>query len=132
WMARDEGVLGSTLEINFSRDGNGRLPGDADEKLYTMHKYQNGETEMNLIFRDHAISDLVGFVYSGMAAQDAANHLLHNIIANTQPTVQRGRDAVVPVILDGANAWEYYLRSGRECLRRFYDALQRPPGIEAV
>src|SRR5207237_1869002 len=59
WMATDEGVLGRTLGINFSRDGNGRLPGHADEKLYTIHKYQNGETEMNLIFRDHAIPDLV-------------------------------------------------------------------------
>ena len=132
WLATDEGVLGRTVGINFSRDGNGRLPGHADEKLYTIHKYQNGETEMNLLFRDHAISDLVGFVYSGMAAQDAANHLLHNIIANAQPIVQRGRDAVVPVILDGENAWEYYPRSGREFLRRFYDALQRTPGVEAV
>src|SRR2546427_5551806 len=132
WLATDEGVLGRTVGINFSRDGNGRLPGHADEKLYTIHKYQNGETEMNLLFRDHAISDLVGFVYSGMAAQDAANHLLHNIIANAQPIVQRGRDAVVPVILDGENAWEYYPRSGREFLRRVYDALQSTPGMEAV
>jgi len=132
WMATDEGVLGRTLGINFSRDGNGRLPGHADEKLYTIHKYQNGETEMNLIFRDHAISDLVGFVYSGMPPQDAANHLLHNIIANAQPILQRGRDAVVPLILDGENAWEYYPCSGREFLRRFYDALRRTPGVEAV
>jgi len=43
-----------------------------------------------------------------------------------------GRDAVVSVILDGENAWEYYPKSGREFLRRFYDALQREPGLEAV
>src|SRR5207302_8577226 len=41
-------------------------------------------------------------------------------------------DAVVPVILDGENAWEYYPKSGREFLRRFYDALQGEPGMEAV
>ena len=35
-------------------------------------------------------------------------------------------------LLDGENAWEYYPRSGREFLRRFYDALQNDPGIEAV
>ena len=32
---------------------------------------------MNLLFRDHTLSDLIGFVYSGMPAHDAANHLLH-------------------------------------------------------
>ena len=36
------------------------------------------------------------------------------------------------VILDGENAWEYYPKSGREFLRRFYDALQRESGLEAV
>ena len=39
---------------------------------------------------------------------------------------------MVPIILDGENAWEYYPRSGREFLRRFYDALQNDPGMEAV
>ena len=39
---------------------------------------------------------------------------------------------MVPIILDGDNAWEYYPHSGREFLRRFYDALSNDPGIEAV
>jgi hypothetical protein len=38
----------------------------------------------------------------------------------------------VPVILDGENAWEYYPESGREFLRRFYDALGNTAGVEAV
>ena len=36
------------------------------------------------------------------------------------------------IILDGENAWEYYPQSGREFLRRFYDALQNESGMEAV
>jgi len=39
---------------------------------------------------------------------------------------------VVSIILDGENAWEYYPKSGREFLRRFYDALQHEPLLEAV
>ncbi len=39
---------------------------------------------------------------------------------------------MVPIFLDGENAWEYYPKSGREFLRRFYDALQQEPGMEAV
>ncbi len=102
------------------------------EKLYTVHRFQNEQTEMNLIFRDHTISDLIGFVYSGMPPQEAANHLMHNIKQSAQPVLDAGHDAVVPIILDGENAWEYYPQSGREFLRRFYDALQREPGVEAT
>src|SRR5437870_11958606 len=64
--------------------------------------------------------------------QDAANHLMSNIKQGAQPVLDRGQDAVVSIILDGENAWEYYPRSGRELLRRFYDALQRDPVVEAV
>ena len=31
-----------------------------------------------------------------------------------------GRDALVPIILDGENAWEYYDRNGRPFLRELY------------
>jgi len=132
WMATDEGVLGRSTGLFFARDGSGRLPGQLAEKLYNIHRYENGATTMHLVFRDHTISDLIGFVYSGMPPAEAAQHLLNNIKQAAQPVLARGRDAVVSIILDGENAWEYYPKSGREFLRRFYDALQREPGLEAV
>ena len=132
WMATDEEVLGRTLGISFSRDGAGRLSPDAAARLYTMYRYESGPTAMHLIFRDHTISDLIGFVYSGMPPQDAANHLVSSIQQAAQPVLDSGRDALVSIILDGENAWEYYPRSGREFLRRFYDRLEEDQGIEAV
>jgi alpha-amylase/alpha-mannosidase (GH57 family) len=123
WMASDEGVLGRTLGIN---------PRESAERLYTIHRFENAHTQMHLVFRDHTISDLVGFVYSGMAPLDAAAHLMHNIKQAAQPVLEQGRDAIIPIILDGENAWEYYPRSGREFLRCFYDRLQNEPGLEAV
>jgi alpha-amylase/alpha-mannosidase (GH57 family) len=132
WMATDEGVLGRSLGVSFARDGNGRLPPDLAEKLYTIHRFENAQTEMHLLFRDHTISDLIGFVYSGMAPEEAARHLIDNIKEAAKPLLDKGRDAIVPIILDGENAWEYYPKSGREFLRRFYAALQNEPGIEAV
>jgi alpha-amylase/alpha-mannosidase (GH57 family) len=132
WMATDEGVLGRSSGLFFARDGNGRLPEHLAEKLYTIHRYENGSAAMNLVFRDHTISDLIGFVYSGMHPADAARHLIGNIREAAKPVLARGRDAVVSIILDGENAWEYYPKSGREFLRRFYDGLQREPGVEAV
>jgi alpha-amylase/alpha-mannosidase (GH57 family) len=132
WMATDEGVLGRSTGVFFARDGNGRLPAHLAERLYNIHRYENGQTAMHMVFRDHTISDLIGFVYSGMDPGDAAGHLLHNIKEVAKPVLAQGRDAVVSVILDGENAWEYYPKSGREFLRRFYDALQREAGLEPV
>jgi hypothetical protein len=132
WMATDEGVLGRSTGVFFQRDGNGRLPTHLAERLYNIHRYEKGETAMHMVFRDHTISDLIGFVYSGMNPDEAAGHLLHNIKEAARPVLAQGRDAVVSVILDGENAWEYYPKSGREFLRRFYDALQREAGLEAL
>jgi alpha-amylase/alpha-mannosidase (GH57 family) len=132
WMATDEGILGRSTGLFFARDGDGRLAGNLAEKLYTIYRYENGPASMHMVFRDHTISDLIGFVYSGMPAHDAAQHLLRNIQRAAQQILDRGQDAVLSIILDGENAWEYYPASGREFLRRFYDKLQTTPGIEAV
>jgi len=132
WMATDEGVLGRSTGLFFARDGSGRLPSHLAEQLYNIHRYELGPTTMHMVFRDHTISDLIGFVYSGMPPADAARHLINNIKDAARSLLEKGRDAVVSIILDGENAWEYYPKSGREFLRRFYDGLQHDPGIEAV
>jgi alpha-amylase/alpha-mannosidase (GH57 family) len=131
WMATDEGVLGRTIGYFFNRDGDGRLAADGADKLYTLYRYQKAPVAMHMLFRDHTLSDLIGFVYSGMPAADAANHLIHRIKDCAQAVSDKGRDIMVPIILDGENAWEYYPQSGREFLRRVYDGIQRDPGMEA-
>jgi alpha-amylase/alpha-mannosidase (GH57 family) len=134
WMATDEGVLGRSLGTNFSRDGYGHLNSDLAHRLYTIYRYENAvaDTRMNMLFRDHTLSDLIGFVYSGMPPQDAANNLIHKIKESAQPVIANGQDA------DGSHhsGWGECLgilpAVGREFLRRFYDALQKDPGMEAV
>jgi alpha-amylase/alpha-mannosidase (GH57 family) len=132
WMATDEGVLGRSLDFNFTRHNGDHLTADGAERLYNIYRYEEDETRMHMVFRDHRLSDLIGFVYSGMPAQDAANHLIRNIKDSAQPLLDQGKNAVVSIILDGENAWEYYPQSGREFLRRFYDALQHDDQIEPV
>ena len=73
-----------------------------------------------MIFRDHFLSDQVGFVYSRMGAEEAASHFLDRIRENTRPMLERGADVLVPIILDGENAWEYYDHNGRPFLRELY------------
>jgi alpha-amylase/alpha-mannosidase (GH57 family) len=121
WMATDNGVLGATL---------GRLAGVSE----TCRPYlwrQDGR-EMKMIFRDHFLSDLIGFVYSRMDASAAAHHFLDRIRENARLVHREGRDALIPVVLDGENAWEYYERSGRPFLKTLYQLISHDPGISAV
>jgi alpha-amylase/alpha-mannosidase (GH57 family) len=132
WMATDEGVLARSIGASFVRDGQGVLPERAAEQLYSVYRYERGRAPMNLLFRDHVLSDLIGFVYSGVEAKEAAQHLAGRIKASAGSLVNRGLQPVVPIILDGENAWEFYPKSGREFLRRFYSILQTDPAFEAL
>ncbi|HEX4603815.1 MAG TPA: glycoside hydrolase family 57 protein, partial [Candidatus Angelobacter sp.] len=132
WVATDEGVLGRSLGTIFQRDSGGRLVGSGAEQLYQIFHWEQGAAEMSVLFRDHSLSDLIGFVYSGVPPKEAAEDFLRRIRQAAEPVLQKGRTAVVPIILDGENAWEFYPRSGREFLRRLYDGIQRDPQIAAL
>jgi alpha-amylase/alpha-mannosidase (GH57 family) len=132
WMASDEGVLGRSLGTTFQRDSNGRLEAGGAEQLYQIFRWQQGAAEMNVVFRDHSLSDLIGFVYSGIPAREAAEDFLRRVKQAAEPVLKQGRTAIVPVILDGENAWEFYPQSGREFLRRLYDGIQKDGLIEAL
>ncbi len=131
WMASDEEVLGRTQGRRFTRDGT-RLLEDGAERLYKVYRYEKDGARMHLLFRDHALSDLIGFVYAGMAPQAAAEEFLRRIKESAAPVINSGRDAVVSIILDGENAWEYYPASGREFLRRVYGGIAADPSLEAA
>jgi alpha-amylase/alpha-mannosidase (GH57 family) len=133
WFASDEGVLGRTLGVVFGRDASG-IPAQA-EKLYTPWRVQLGERQMVGIFRDRYLSDLVGFVYSRMTAQSAAEDLHRRIRAVGErllPEATGRRPMTVSLILDGENAWEYFPGNGREFLRLFYRRIQDDPDIRPL
>jgi alpha-amylase/alpha-mannosidase (GH57 family) len=132
WMATDEGVLGRSLDHQMIRDNEGYLDRSSAEKLYNIYRLERDGLSMNMVFRDHRISDLLGFVYAGMSASDAARHLVDNVKRAAAPVLESGRDAVLSIILDGENAWESYEHNGRDFLRNFYDHLQRDPQIEPI
>jgi hypothetical protein len=132
WMASDEGVLCRSLNAPLHRDNAGVLDSDSAGKLYRIYRWNQGEAVMNLLFRDHSLSDLIGFVYSGVPAKEAAEDFIRRIKTAAAPLLQQGSDAVVPIILDGENAWEYYPKSGREFLRRLYSAIQNDSIFETL
>jgi alpha-amylase/alpha-mannosidase (GH57 family) len=132
WMATDEGVLCRSLGSIFQRDDSGKLEPDSAARLYQIFRWQQGAAEMSMVFRDHSLSDLIGFVYSGVPAKEAAADFIGRVKQAAEPVLAKGKTAVVPIILDGENAWEFYPQSGREFLRRLYDGIQKDSSIEAL
>jgi alpha-amylase/alpha-mannosidase (GH57 family) len=121
WAATDNGVLHRTLR-------RAAMP----ETTYLPYQWSQRDRQIRMIFRDHVLSDLIGFVYSGMAAADAAQDFLHRIHENCRGLLDGGRDALVPIILDGENAWEYYDRNGRPFFRELYGRIQADSCLEAI
>jgi alpha-amylase/alpha-mannosidase (GH57 family) len=121
WAASDNGVLARSL---------GKAAGI--DETYQGYLWNNGGKqeqgrEMRLVFRDRYLSDLIGFEYSRMGAEDAANHFLARIRENTNE-----RDVLVPIVLDGENAWEWYEANGRPFLRALYQRISDDPHLEAT
>ena len=129
WFGTDEGVLGRTLNVGFFRDSSG-IPANA-EKLYQPWRVQMAGAGITGLFRDHHLSDLVGFVYSRMDSKAAAADL-HGRLRHIGETVKGLNPLTVCLFLDGENAWEYYPGNGREFLREFYRRISEDQDFRAL
>jgi alpha-amylase/alpha-mannosidase (GH57 family) len=129
WAATDEGVLGRTLGIGFGRDADG-VPDNA-RQLYSPWKMRVQGRDIVCFFRDHYLSDLVGFVYTRMDPVQAAENLYRRL-RTIGERIQSPNPLTVSLILDGENAWEYYPQNGRGFLREFYRRIERDPDIRAL
>lgn len=116
WIATDEEILARSIDVSFRRDENG-VP-NRPELLYKPWKF--GDTA--ILFRDHALSDRIGFVYNRWDQKDAARDFIQklNHIRNSLPAFD---EFVIPIILDGENAWESYANDGTEFLEELYSGL---------
>jgi len=120
WIASDEEILSQSTNRWIARDAHGHLNHPA--MLYRPWRVENGESTLQMIFRDHALSDLIGFHYQRSRPHDAARDLIGKLkaIGRAVESHNAGRPALVPIILDGENCWEYYPDGGVEFLRRLY------------
>ncbi len=81
-----------------------------------------------LFFRDERLSDLIGFEYAKWHGRDAAQDFMAEIDAISQ----HEPDALIPVFLDGENAWEYYPYNAWYFFTDLYEALEQAPNIRTV
>lgn len=126
WVASDEGVLAASLKENYH-----------STYKYFPHEINTKNGYLTMFFRDHNLSDKIGFLYSNWNSVDAANNFREALIAIRNEIIRTHSDdaldsAVVPIILDGENCWEFYYENGIYFLRDFFNMLNSCDVIETV
>jgi alpha-amylase/alpha-mannosidase (GH57 family) len=129
WIATDEEILGCSTHGLVGRDSRGyvRHP----ERLYRAWKVREGDAELAIVFRDHSMSDQVGFHYQRSPGPVAAADFLGKVLAIGE-ACRHDPATLIPVVLDGENCWEYYPDGGVSFLRSVYHAAVRDPRIRPV
>ncbi|MGB5900870.1 MAG: glycoside hydrolase, partial [Geitlerinemataceae cyanobacterium] len=138
WLCSDEAVLGWTLRHFFHRDGAGNVL--EPELLYRPYRLETPHGDLAIVFRDHRLSDLIGFTYGAMqpkkAAADLVGHLeaISRSLKYRQGTGSTTLDApwLVTIALDGENCWEFYQEDGKPFLEALYGTLSDREDIKLV
>lgn len=116
WIATDEGILSRSINVSFKRDENG-IPNQS-HLLYKPWTMGN----IKIFFRDHFLSDRIAFVYNRWDPKKAVEDFIGRIkqIAGILSPVEK---FILPVILDGENAWEYFDNDGTDFIHLLYKKL---------
>ena len=132
WIGTDEEILSCSTDGWVSRDSNGYLRNP--EMLYRPWRVEEQGKTLQMIFRDHAMSDQIGFHYHRYAPQHAVDDFVGKLeaIGNATGGNAGHRPTLVSIILDGENCWEYYPNAGVDFLRGVYRRVVQHPNIRPV
>jgi len=129
WIATDEEILGCSLNGKVGRDSRGHVR--HPELLYRPWRVSEAGHDLSIIFRDHSMSDQVGFHYQRSPGPVAAADFLGKL-HGIGDACRQNPATLVPVILDGENCWEYYPDGGVSFLRSLYQNAARDQRVKPV
>lgn len=126
WTASDEAVLSATL-------GDLATPTSA---LFP-RRVVTPSGSIAVLFRDHDLSDAIGFTYASWAPERAAADFARRLDERRHLIVAAHGEAaldhaVVPVMLDGENCWEFYPDNGQDFLQALLRTLSDTERFTAV
>lgn len=117
--------------FQWTASSHGVLKHSAGTQATTTQPWQAPEGtpgDLTLFFRNEPLSDLIGFEYAKWHGRDAAQHFMTELKA----IHIRDHDALIPVFLDGENAWEYYPYNAWYFFSDLYGTLEKHPAIRTV
>lgn len=121
WAASGQQVLSNSL---MSLGEVTHLP---PNWVHSAYRLQEGR--LNMFFRDDGLSDLIGFTYGDWHADDAVGDLINHLV-NIAEACKHNPQAVVSIIMDGENAWEYYPNNGSYFLNAMYKRIAEHPRLQ--
>jgi len=131
WTISDEGILASSLDVEFVRDFKGYL--EDPYFLMKSYEYKTKSSNINLIFRDSVIPNLISFEYANHEPKVAASDL-YDRIKVIQNKLQSSPDSnhLLTIAMDGENCWENYLEDGAAFLNKLYSYIEQDDSLETV
>lgn len=126
WTASDEAVLTATL-------GDHATPTSA---LFP-RRVITPSGSIAVLFRDHDLSDAIGFTYATWDPERAVHDFVRRLEERRHLIVSTHGEAaldhaVVPVMLDGENCWEFYPNNGQDFLQALLRTLSDTTRFTAV
>lgn len=126
WAATGDSVLHNSLR----HADNKVVSDDITARKVSLHRaYNFADSNVNLFFRDDGLSDLIGFKYAPWHSDDAVGDFIHHL-ENIASACDQPKDAVISVIMDGENAWEYYPENAYYFLEQLYRRIGEHPQLE--
>jgi alpha-amylase/alpha-mannosidase (GH57 family) len=96
------------------------------EELFCGWRIESGGASVNALFREKPLSDFIGFSAARNTPESGAGHLLHHLGEIARVT---DSGSVVPLILDGENAWETFADGGEAFLECLYRGVAERAGV---
>lgn len=127
WIATDEAILHKSLQLSTSCEA-GRF---CTTTLYQPYQVLRKSNRTDIFFRDHRLSDRIGFDYSNTDPNQAVDEFLGNL-ERIRHSLRDDSDYVVSIILDGENAWEYFPQNGKEFLNLLFKRLNEADFVEPI
>ena len=117
--------------FSWTASSHGVLKHSAGDQARTNVAWQapaDVEGDLTVFFRNEHLSDLIGFEYCKWHGRDAAQHFMTELKA----LHLQDNHNLIPVFLDGENAWEYYPYNAWYFFNDLYCALEKNPAIRTV
>jgi alpha-amylase/alpha-mannosidase (GH57 family) len=124
WTISSEGVLAKSLGIHWDKDEYG-----SPRNIVPLTQVYEA-SGVAMVFRHLTLSDLIGFHYQRMSAQDAVNDFMGRLLHIQHQLTNAGQDlGTVTIALDGENCWEGYEQDGIPFLHALYTRLSDTDGL---
>ncbi len=132
WVITDESVLSNSLNKDFVRDFRGCYEDPYD--VCSLYKYETKrKKEINIIFRDSVIPNLISFEYPHHDSILCANDLFDRI-KTIYDKLKNSPDEkhLFTIAMDGENSWDSYNEDGAVFLERLYSLINEDNNIKTV